>query len=196
MAITTEIPTPSERLAQGWSEWDLNGVTFLTALKNFCNGHTHTGSPDGTAIPAGAYAAGSIDADDLATAVKKQTHEYVYGAAANTFTYPIFRAPNAGVVNTIYMVPAANIVQATDNNFTLKMLKYSAAGATNQGTLCTLAATAATGTYAALVPQSFGTITGGTLTAGQVIALNKATAGSGLDMGVGCLFIIEFTPTA
>lgn len=196
MAVTDAITTVDERLAQGWGEWIRSGTTLLNDLKSFCEDHTHTGSNDGTQIAAGAYAAASIDANDLATAVKLQTHEYVYGAAANTFTYPIFRAPVAGVIDAIYMTPAAAIVQATDNNFTLKMLKYSAAGATNSGTLCTLTATAATGTYAALVPQTLGTITGGTLTAGQVIALNKATAGSGLDMGVGCLFTIHFTPTA
>lgn len=225
MAITTTLTSVSQRLAEGWGEWVLSGKALLDGLRAFAIGHTHTGTVDGLQIAAGGYAAGSIDADDIAasgvdtaelaanavTTVKitdanvtvaklsaganLKTSEYVYGAEANTFDYPVFRAPAACVINAVYLTPAAAIVSATDNNHTLRIEKYSAAGATLSGTLCTIANTAATGTLAALVPTSFGTITGGTLTAGELLAFTKSTVGTGLAIGVGAALTIHYTPS-
>ena len=191
MAYATTLETVNKELAQGNAEWIKNGVNLLTHLVEFAEQHTHTGTVDGLAIPAGAYTAGSIDADDLATSVKTHSVDYVYGAEADTFEYSVFRAPVGCVVSAPYITAAANIVGATNNYSVLSLVHYR--GASCVATLVSKSCTS--GTLVALTPTSWGTLTGGTLAAGDHVTVKKATVGSGLALGAGCAFNFTWIPS-
>jgi len=168
---------------------------LLVGLRAFALGHTHTGTVDGTAILTSslsgtitnAQLAGSIAATKLAgditsaylssaTKTHANTSKWLASSTAGDTELPVFYAPVACVVAAAYAITAANVVgNGTDYN-TLYLKKYTAG--VLGGTLCT-ANSGTAGTWLAHQAKTLGSVTGGTLAAGDVLTLAKATVAGG-----------------
>lgn len=182
MAVTSAITAVKKELAGGMAEWVNSGTAVLNDLSTFATAHTHTGTNDGALIPATGLTPASITNANLSAATKANVSvtRWMVADTAGDAEVPVFYAPVACVVTKAYMVPAANIVgNATDyNNLYLK--KYTAGVAA--GTLCS-ANSGTSGTLLAYQPKDLGTVTGGTLAAGDVLTLAKSTAAGGTVIG-------------
>ncbi len=203
MAITTALATWSKRLQQGMGEWMKTGYTNLVAMVAFDNGHTHTGSPDGTLIPVGgltnssitaAKLAGSITPSLLTTAARIQsvTSKWILASTAGDITSPVFFAPVAGVVSAAWFCSSASIIGGAADNNTLTLLPYTG-GTTLAGTFCSVNSGTA-GTLVALTPLSWGSITGGTLAAGDWLYARKSTNAGGTAIS-DAVVAFTFTPS-
>ncbi len=194
MAITTALATWSKRLQQGMGEWMKTGYTNLVAMVAFDNGHTHTGSPDGTLIPVGGLTNASITPAKLTTAARVQSvvSKWIGSSVSGEVTSPVFFAPVAGVVSAAWFCSSASIIgSATDNN-TLRLLPYTG-GTTLAGTFCSVSSGTA-GTLVALTPLSWGSITGGTLAAGDWLMAQKSTNTNGTAIS-DAVVAFTFTPS-
>jgi hypothetical protein len=192
MAVTSAITAVKQELAHGMAEWVKSGITLLTELRTFATAHTHTGTNDGALIPATGLtpasittsyiAANTITNANLSAAAETNVAvaRWMVADTAGDAEVPVFWAPVACVITSAAMIPAANIVgNATDYN-NLYLLKYTAGVA--GGTLCS-ANSGTSGTLLAYQPKDLGTVTGGTLAAGDVLTLAKSTAAGGTVIG-------------
>jgi hypothetical protein len=101
----------------------------------------------------------------------------------------LYVKPYQHVITAAYLVPSAAVVGDSTDYHTWELCNYSAAGAV-AGTLCSFASTA--GTMTALVRQSLGSVTGGTVSAGQGVVLARSTAASGTAIP-NMIAVIEYT---
>jgi hypothetical protein len=179
MAITTALATASKRLTQGMGEWMKTGYNIIVALTAFANGHTHTGSPDGTVLPVGALTDASITPAKLATAARTRSVQYhwITSSTAGNVTTPIFYAANTGVVSSAYFCSNANIIGGSADNNTLEILQYTG-GTTLVGTVCSVNS-GTSGTLGAGTPLSWGSIIAGTVLAGNWLFARKSTNAGG-----------------
>lgn len=194
MAITTTLTSVSSKLKEGWAEWVKSGYTLLGMLRTFALGHTHTGGVDGTLIPITGLTSASITSAYLTSACKTHvsTNKWLVSSTGGNAELPVFYAPVACVVTSAYAVTSANVIgNATDYN-TLYLKKYTAG--VLGGTLCT-ANSGTSGTWLAHSAKSLGAITGGTLAAGDVLTLAKATVAGGTAIADSSVAILWY-PTA
>jgi len=131
-----------------------------------------------------------LEADGL-TVTAKITEQFALAAVATPAdaTNMLYVKPYAHVITAAYLVPGAAVVGNGTDYHTWMLNPYSSAGAV-AGTFASFASTA--GTMTALVRQSLGTVTGGTVSAGQGVVLTRSTAGSGTALP-NMICIIEST---
>jgi hypothetical protein len=204
MAITTALVALSRKYKEALTGGKIRDTMYdwLVAHHAFDNGHTHTGSPDGAQLPAGALASGAINSaamvaagiltpTQLAAAAKTQVAVKTFLAAADAAgdlpNHMIFTAPVTLTISAIYFTPETAVVPAAANGVQLDALLYSTAGVL-AGTYATLIGTA--GTWTAYKAQTMGAITGGTMTVGQSLNLRKGTFGGGTPVGVSSASVV------
>ena len=192
MAVTSAIETVKKELAGGMAEWVASGTAVLNDLSTFATAHTHTSGVDGALIPVTALTPASITTSYIAAntitnanmSAAAETNvavaRWMVASTAGDAEVPVFWAPVACVITSAAMIPAANIVgNATDyNNLYLKKYTAGVLG----GTLCS-AISGTAGTILAFQPKDLGTVTGGTLVAGDVLSLAKSTVAGGTAIG-------------
>lgn len=132
-----------------------------------------------------------LEAGNETVSANKITEQFLIPAVATPAdaTDILYVKPYQHVITAAYLVPSAAVVGSATDYHTWELCNYSSAGAV-AGTLCSFSSTA--GTMTALVRQSLGTVTGGTVSAGQGVVLARSTAGSGMAIP-NMIAIIEYT---
>jgi len=107
-------------------------------------------------------------------------------ASAGVDTIPLFKAPATMVLTAAYLVPAAAVV-GDGTDFNTYSIRYYDTGGTVQGTPFSWSGTA--GTMTAMVAQSLGSATSGTVTAGYFLDFYRGTGASGTAVPDMLLYI-------
>jgi len=178
MAVTSAIEAVDKRLGVTGAEWRRSGIEVMENLVTFATAHTHTAGVDGALVPAAGMTPASVTNAYLTTAAKSNVAvaKWLVSSTAGDAESVVFRAPVACVVSSAQMIPGANVIgNATDYN-NLYLRHYTAG--VLAGTLCT-ATSGTAGTILAFQAKDLGTVTGGTLAAGDVLTLQKSTAAGG-----------------
>jgi len=178
MAVTSAITTVKKELAGGMAEWVTSGTAVLNDLSAFATAHTHTSGVDGALIPATALTPASVTNTYLSTAAKTNASvtKWLVSSTAGNAENVVFRAPVACVVSSAQMISTAAIVGGAADYNNLYLKRYT--NGVLAGTLCS-ADSGKAGTLLAFQPKDLGTVTGGTLLAGDVLSLAKSTAAGG-----------------
>ncbi len=124
-----------------------------------------------------------------------QQFEFVKAAAdgaANTATAEtlVARVPVAGRILAAYYCPSAALTADNTDYATLSLAKRDGAGGASAAVASKATTVAGSGSWTAFVPVSLGTISNGTLAAGNVLTFAIAKAGSGVAVPSGTLVVL------
>lgn len=116
------------------------------------------------------------------------TKDAADGAAATATAETLFaRAPVAGRILAAYYCPSAALTADASHYASLLLAKRDGAGGASAAVATK---TTATGSWTAFVPVSLGTITNGTLVAGDVLTVAITKTGNGVVVPSGTLVVL------
>ena len=113
------------------------------------------------------------------------------GAAGTATAETLFaRVPRAGRILAAYFCPSAALTASDTDYATLALAKRDGAGGGSSSVASKATTTAGSGNWTAFVPVSLGTISNGTLAAGNVLTLAISKAGNGVAVPSGTLVVL------
>lgn len=118
-----------------------------------------------------------------------------WATAATVSTEPVFRAPFDLTVTAVHFIPGGAATANATNNATLSLVNKGTDGTGTTAVATRAADTPGTDDQADHVPWDLtvsATVADTEVAAGEVLAIDKAVAGTGLAIAAGGVFVIHY----